>query len=85
MKKRLCVWNCGRPTSNMTRICDACWADREAIYVARKAREAAEGVNPKRQAAARKASEAKKQARLTAELPRTALSQPIDSQVRGTY
>jgi hypothetical protein len=67
MKK--CNWQCGRKTANRTRICDPCWRNREAIYLERKAREAAAKKNPKRQSASRKANEAKKQAKLTAELP----------------
>jgi hypothetical protein len=35
------VWHYGRHTNNVSRICDLWWADREAIYQARKAREAA--------------------------------------------
>src|SRR5262249_24210310 len=31
MSKRTCIWNCGRETKNRSRICDPCWADREAI------------------------------------------------------
>ena len=31
------MWNCRRKTKNMTRICDACWKDRENIYLAHKA------------------------------------------------
>ena len=68
-----CNWKCGRQTKNKTRICDTCWADRENIYLARKAKEAAAEKNPKRQAAARKAADAKrlKHAEFNAELPAT--------------
>jgi hypothetical protein len=30
------------------RVCDACWRDRERVYLERKRREAAEGKNPNR-------------------------------------
>jgi predicted amidophosphoribosyltransferase len=39
-RNRNCLWRCGRETKNISRICDFCWADRDAIYQARKAREA---------------------------------------------
>jgi len=55
MKNPFCLWQCGRSTANHTRICDLCWADRESIYLARKAREAAEGKNQKRVAAGKRA------------------------------
>jgi hypothetical protein len=35
----VCRW-CVGPTRNMTRICDKCWANREALYLARKQKEA---------------------------------------------
>src|SRR5262249_42896412 len=38
---RNCIWRCGRETKNISHICDLCWADREAIYQAHKARRAA--------------------------------------------
>jgi predicted amidophosphoribosyltransferase len=43
-----CKWKCGRQTKNNTGICDDCWRDREAIYLARKQRESAQGKNPNR-------------------------------------
>jgi hypothetical protein len=46
MKERLCAWHCGRTTKEHTRICDLCWSDRESIYLARKAREAAAEKKP---------------------------------------
>ena len=52
-----CHWNCGRKTKNNTGICDDCWRNREAIYVARKPREAAaekKPLSPARQAALEK-------------------------------
>jgi predicted amidophosphoribosyltransferase len=52
-----CIWKCGGRTKNRTGICDDCWRKREAIYVARKAREAAEEkkpLSPARQAALEK-------------------------------
>jgi len=72
-RNRACIWHCGRETKNISRICDSCWADREAIYHARKAREAAAEKNPrtaKQQAALDKARRAK----LLKELPSTELS-----------
>ena len=45
-RNRNCIWHCGRQTGNISRICDVCWADREAIYQARKAREAAAEKKP---------------------------------------
>ena len=74
-RNRNCIWQCGRETKNISRICDLCWADREAIYGARKARDAVEDLNPKRQAAARKAVEArrKRQAEFNADLPTSEL------------
>jgi predicted P-loop ATPase len=73
-RNRSCIWHCGRETKNISRICDSCWTNREAIYQARKARETRE-LNPKRQAAARKAVEArrKKQAEFNADLPTSEL------------
>jgi hypothetical protein len=37
-RNRNCIWHCGRETKNISRICDSCWTDREAVYRARKAR-----------------------------------------------
>jgi hypothetical protein len=48
-----CRWHCGRETKNISRICDFCWANREAIYQARKAREAQ--VEPKPRTASQQA------------------------------
>jgi hypothetical protein len=39
-RNRNCIWHCGRETKNISRICDPCWMNRDAIYQARKAREA---------------------------------------------
>jgi hypothetical protein len=63
MKERLCIWHCGRTTRNHTRICDLCWAARENIYRARKAREAAAEKKPlsaARKTALEKLNEAKR-------------------------
>jgi hypothetical protein len=49
MAKRNHNWRCGRETKNVSRICDLCWRDREAIYQARKAREAAAEKKPRGQ------------------------------------
>jgi hypothetical protein len=46
MKNTLCLWQCGRKTANGTGICDLCWKDRERIYLARKAMEAAAEKKP---------------------------------------
>jgi hypothetical protein len=75
-RNRNCIWHCGRETKNISRICDFCWANREAIYQERKAREATQELNPKRQAAARKAVGArrKKQPEFNADLPTSELS-----------
>ena len=48
MKERLCAWNCGRKTPNISGICDYCWRDREAIFKARMAREAKAEKSPGR-------------------------------------
>lgn len=53
-----CIWNCGRETRNKSRICDQCWEDREAIYQARKAREAVKGRSPNRAEAGRRTAAA---------------------------
>jgi hypothetical protein len=77
MTERLCIWHCGRPTKNHTRICDLCWAGRENIYLARKAIEAAEDKKPlseAREAALTKARQIRV-AKLLKELPGTGLSQ----------
>src|SRR5215813_4453529 len=61
-RNRACIWNCGRETKNTSRICDLCWADRDAIYQARKVREAAAEKKPrtaKQEAALDKARAAK--------------------------
>ena len=65
-----CIWHCGRETKNISRICNLCWANREAIYEAQKAREAVAEKKPrtaKQQAALDKARRAK----LLKELPST--------------
>ena len=61
-RNRNCIWHCGRETKNISRICDFCWSNREAIYQARKAREAAAEAKPmseKQRAALDKARMAK--------------------------
>ena len=63
-----CIWHCGRETKNISRICDLCWQDRDAIYQARKAREAAEGLSEGKKAALTKANAARAAKRLV-ELP----------------
>jgi len=86
MRDGLCVWHCGRRTRNRSRICDRCWRDREAIYQARKAREAAAGKRPltdRQRAALAKATTARR-AKLTQQMPDTELSMREDPLVR-TY
>ena len=61
-RNRACIWHCGRETKNTSRICDLCWADRDAIYQAWKVREAAAEKKPRtanQQAALDKARRAK--------------------------
>ena len=69
MKNTLCLWQCGRKTRNRTRICDSCWKDRERIYLARKAREAAAEKNPNRVAAGKRS----RVAAIELDLPATGL------------
>jgi predicted amidophosphoribosyltransferase len=52
---KLCTWKCDRRTKNNTGICDACWRDREQVYLERKRTEAAEGKNPNRIAGGKRA------------------------------
>jgi hypothetical protein len=60
---KFCSWHCGRSTRNISEICDRCWADREAILAARKAREAGPAktktVSPARKASLDKANAAR--------------------------
>jgi hypothetical protein len=72
---RICRWHCGRQTKNISGICDFCWADRDNIWKARKAREAAAEKKPrtaKQKAATDKLIAMRKQ-KLTKELPVTEL------------
>ena|SRR5262250_3913443 len=46
MKAQRCIWHCGSLTSNRSRICDHCWAFREEIYRARKAKQALRETKP---------------------------------------
>jgi hypothetical protein len=75
-RNRNCIWHCGRETKNISRICDLCWGNREPIYQARKAREAAAEKKPrtaKQQAHIDKLN-ATRMAKLAKELPFTELS-----------
>jgi hypothetical protein len=72
-RNRNCIWHCGRETENISRICDSCWADREAIYQARKGREAAAEISPSKRIALTKANAARRAKRLE-ELPSGGLS-----------
>jgi len=67
-RNRACIWHCGRETKNISRICDSCWANRESIYQARKAREGAAEISPAKRVALTKANVARKAKRLE-ELP----------------
>ena len=71
-----CIWRCGRETKNISRICDPCWANREAMYEARKAREAAADKKPRtaKQQAHTDKLNASRIAKLAKELPSTELS-----------
>jgi hypothetical protein len=68
---KLCVWGCGRETTNKSGIDNLCWRDREAIYQARKAMEAQAEKKPRtaNQQAATDKLIATKRAKLTKELP----------------
>jgi len=74
-RNRNCIWRCGRQTKNKSRICDFCWANREAIYRARKAREAAAAKKPRtaRQEAHTEKLNATRMAKFAKELPTTEL------------
>jgi hypothetical protein len=72
-RNRNCIWHCGRETKNIPRICDSCWMNREAIYQARKAREAAPEISPAKRGALTKANATRKAKRLE-ELPTSELS-----------
>lgn len=63
-----CRWHCGRETKNISRICDPCWANRDAIWRTRKAREAAAGKDPQKVEAGKRAA-ASKQAAIQQQLP----------------
>jgi hypothetical protein len=72
-RNRNCIWQCGRETKNISRICDFCWADKEEIYRSRKAREAAAEISPAKRIALTKANIARMAKRLE-ELPTSELS-----------
>ena len=63
-RNRNCIWHCGRETKNISRIRDLCWGNREPIYQARKAREAAAEISPAKRVALTKANAARKAKRL---------------------
>jgi len=63
-RNRNCIWHCGRETKNISRICDDCWADREAIYRAHKAREATAELSEGKKAALTKANATRRVKRL---------------------
>lgn len=54
-----CRWGCGRPTKNISRICDPCWARREHLRTERK-RERSEGLSEGRRSALVKARSARR-------------------------
>jgi hypothetical protein len=66
-----CIWRCGRITKNISRICNDCWANREAIYEARKAREASAEKRPRtaKQRAHTEKLNASRTAKLAKDLP----------------
>jgi len=72
-RNRNCIWHCGRETKNISRICDLCWADREAMYRARKAREVA-AEKKQRTANQQAALDKARRAKLLKELASTELS-----------
>jgi hypothetical protein len=71
-RNRNCIWHCGRETKNISRICDLCWANRDAVYQARKAGEAAAGPDPKKVEAGKR-SAAKKKAAIQQQVPTSEL------------
>jgi hypothetical protein len=82
MRHTHCVWNCGKRTKNRSRICSDCWKAAELMrsqtdeghneWLKRwRAKEAAHAINPKKQAAGRKA--AARKAELELELPASEL------------
>jgi predicted amidophosphoribosyltransferase len=79
-RNRRCIWHCGRETKNISRICESCWADREAIYQARKAREAATEKKPRtaKQKAATEKLIASRMAKLTKDLPTSAFIDTVN-------
>jgi hypothetical protein len=74
-RNRNCTWHCGRITKNISRICNDCWANREAIYEARKAREADKKPRTAKQQAHTEKLNASRMAKLAKELPSTELSE----------
>ena len=58
-------------TNNISRICDYCWTDREAIYQTRKAREAEPKPRTVKQQAHSDKLNASRMAKLAKELPVT--------------
>lgn len=72
-KDRPCVWQCGRPTPNISRICDACWREHERLYAERKAREAKAEPKPRTEAqqAALRVHNETRMAKLAKGLPTT--------------
>jgi len=75
-RNRNCIWHCGRTTKNISRICDDCWANREAIYQARNAREAVTEKKPRtaKQQAHTDKLNAARMGKLAKELPSTEFS-----------
>src|SRR5262249_50920267 len=81
-----CRWNCGRDTSNISRICDDCWtaeltrSQTDDGYKAwlRRRRANAKPVSESRNAHLRKARAAKASKRLI-ELPTREISEPIEA------
>jgi hypothetical protein len=74
-RNRNCIWHCGRETKNISRICDPCWMNREAIYQARKAKEAQAEKKPRtaKQQAHLEKLKASRMAKLAKQLPTSEL------------
>jgi hypothetical protein len=66
-RNRNCIWHCGRETKNKSHICESLLGDRDAIYQARKAREAAAVPDPRKVEAGKQ--NAAKRAAIQQQLP----------------
>jgi hypothetical protein len=77
-RNRNCIWHCGREAKTISRICDSCWTNREAVYQTRKVREAVAEKKPRtaKQKAHMDKLNASRMAKLAKELP---TSKPLDA------